>query len=127
MENPLDETPLETVNPAFAAVVVNDWSTLDWSHELKLDRLSEFDRVSFTTENNSYEIQVLDPKTGDVLVQGGTLFPLSTAARLLGSSLGGGMIRLRSINPGFQIEFALDACRSVITSRVRSAVLVSMA
>jgi hypothetical protein len=120
-ENPPLEIPLEAV---VDAVTINDWSTRDWSNEIRLNRLSAFDRISLTTQNHSYEIRVMDPQTGDVLVRGGTVFPRFTEARLIGSSLGGSMIKVRSINPGFQIEFAVDNFRPITTSRVRSVVVV---
>jgi len=59
-----------------------------------------------------------------VLVRGGRLFPEETSARLVGSSLGGSMVKLRAIHIGFRME--LYACeRSIITSRVRAIRLVS--
>ena len=70
-----------------------------------------------------YDFTILCGPTGDVLVRGG-LFPEETSARLLGSSFGGSMLKLRGIYIGFRME--LSACnRSIITSHVRSIRLVS--
>jgi hypothetical protein len=120
-------------NSTRAAVVVTDtialaeWSAFNWSREVRIDRLSPFDRLSVTTRNHSYEIVVVDPRTGDVRVRGGSVFPTFTAARITGSSLGGSTIRLHSINPGFQIEFAIRNRAPIITSRVRTVAVVPAA
>jgi hypothetical protein len=121
--------PLETSNAAAApildAVAAVDWSTLDWSHEVRVNQRSAFDRLSVKTENHWYEVLVVDGEAGDVLVRGGKFFPVFTAARLIGSSLGGSMVRLRCINPGFQIEFAIKGGRSVITSPVQNVAVIA--
>jgi hypothetical protein len=120
-------------NPTQAAAVVIDtipfakWSAFNWSREVRIDRLSPFDRLSVTTKNHSYEIVVVNPSTGEIRVRGGSVFPTFTAARVNGSSLGGSTIRLHSITPGFQIEFAIRNHGPIVTSRVRTVAVVPAA
>jgi hypothetical protein len=91
---------------------------------LQIDSLPEQAAVTVETENSRYDFTILCGPTGDVLVRGGRLFPEDTSARLLGSSSGGSMLKLRGIYIGFRME--LSTCnRSIITSHVRSIRLVS--
>lgn len=91
----------------------------DWVTGLDTDSLPEQAAITVETENSRYDFTILCGPKGDVLVRGGRLFPEETSACLLGSSLGGRVLKLRGIYIGFRME--LYACqRSVITSRVRS-------
>jgi hypothetical protein len=96
----------------------------DWVTGLETDSLPEQAAITVETENSRYDFTILSGRTGDVLVRGGRLFPEETSARLMGSSLGGSVLKLRSILIGFRME--LYACeRSIVTSRVRSIRVVS--
>jgi hypothetical protein len=96
----------------------------DWVTGLDTDSLPEQAAITVETENSRYDFTILCGPTGDVLVRGGRLFPEETSARLVGSSLGGRVLKLRGIYIGCRME--LYACeRSVITSRVQSIRLVS--
>lgn len=100
------------------------WLSHDWTTGLQTEDLPEQEFLTVETENSRYELTILCGRTGDVLVRGGQFFPYTTAARLAGSSLGGSLLKLRGIHIGFRMELhALE--RSIITSRVRSIVLVS--
>ena len=96
------------------------WAERAWTDGVQVDRLEALETLSFQTQNSIYEITVLRPETGEVLVRGGRFFPERTVAFLAGSSLGGSFLKLRGIYPGFKIEFGCDGRRVIITSRVRS-------
>jgi hypothetical protein len=82
-----------------------------------LDQLTALDRVTVLTRNSLYEIVVVAPVTGEVLVRGGSFFPEFTPVRLAGCTLGGSFLKLRSIHTGFHIEFAVTS-GVIITSPV---------
>jgi hypothetical protein len=105
------------------ARVLRVWSTRDWSDGLHVDALSALDHVIIRTENSTYEIVVLAPSTGDVLVRGGAYFPVLMPARLAGSSLGGSFLKLGSVHLGFRLELNTDR-GSIITSPVRAIEIV---
>ena len=100
------------------------WSGYDWCDEVSLNQLSAFDRIVITTRNHTYEVIVTSPDTGDVMVRGGTIFPQFTAARLAGSTLGGGLVKVRTVNVGFRVQFAIDSFSPVITTPVQTLALV---
>jgi len=95
------------------------WPTDDWLDEVNVARLSADDQIEVTTRNTRYEIVVTTPRTGDVLVRGGRYFPEFTAVHLLGSSLDGSSLKMRSVNVGARLEFAAGG-RPVITTSVRA-------
>lgn len=100
------------------------WLSHDWTTGLQTEDLAEQEFLTVETENSRYELTILCGRTGDVLVRGGQFFPYTSAARLAGSSLGGSLLKLRGIYVGFRMELQAHD-RSIITSRVRSIVLVS--
>ena len=100
------------------------WLSHDWTSGLQTEDLPEREFLTVETENSRYELTILCGRTGDVLVRGGQFFPYTTAARLAGSSLGGSLLKLRGIYIGFRMELHGHE-QSIITSRVRSIVLVS--
>lgn len=107
-----------------SGTTLSAWSGYDWCDEVSLDQLSPFDRLVITTRNNTYEVIVTSPDTGDVMVRGGTIFPQFTAARLAGSTLGGGVMKARAVNVGFRVQFAVEAFMPIITSPVQKLALV---
>ena len=100
------------------------WLSHDWTTGLQTEDLPEQEFLTVETENSRYELTILCGRTGDVLVRGGQFFPYTTTARLAGSSLGGSLLKLRGIHIGLRMEL-LAPERSIITSRVRSIVVVS--
>jgi hypothetical protein len=100
------------------------WLSHDWTTGLQTEDLPEHGFLTVETEHSRYELTVLCGSTGDVLVRGGQFFPYTTAARLAGSSVGGSLLKLRGIYIGFRMELHAHD-RGIITSRVRSIVLVS--
>ena len=84
-----------------------------------MDDLSALDRLIIRTQNSTYEVVVLSPSTGNVLVRGGAFFPVLAPVRLAGSSLGGSFLKLRSVHVGFRVEFNTPS-GYIITSPVRA-------
>jgi hypothetical protein len=84
-----------------------------------MDDLSALDRLIVRTQNSTYEIVVLAPSTGNVLVRGGAFFPVLAPVRLAGSSMGGSFLKLRSVHVGFRVEFTTPGGH-IITSPVRA-------
>jgi hypothetical protein len=102
-----------------AARVLSAWSTRDWSDGIHVADLSRLDRLIVRTANSTYEIIVLSPSTGNVLVRGGAFFPVLAPVRLAGSSMGGSFLKLRSVHVGFRVEFNTSH-GYIITSPVRT-------
>lgn len=101
-----------------AAANLETWSEREWTNGVQVDELPPLDRLTVRTRNTIYDITVIEPFIGDVLVQGGRFFPQPTRARLSGASLGGSFLKLRGIYVGFSLELWCDG-ETVITSPVR--------
>jgi hypothetical protein len=99
--------------------ILDHWSSQDWKNGLQLEDLEELDTIVVQTENTAYEVTVLSPFTGEVLVRGGQFFKQRTPAHLAGSSLGGSFLKIRGIYVGYSLEFQHDRKR-IVTSRVKS-------
>jgi hypothetical protein len=115
MDGPAELSPVVSDPPTLSA-----WSGYDWCNEVSLNHLAAFDRIVLTTRNHSYEVVVTSPDTGEVLVRGGTFFPHFMPARLAGSTLGGTVIKVRSVNVGFRVEFAIEGYAPIVTTRVQT-------
>src|SRR5215475_551171 len=102
-----------------AAALLDTWSSHAWDNGLQLDTLDEMDCVVVHTQNSTYEITVISPRTNEILVRGGRFFPEFKAAHLAGSSLGGSFLKLGGIYTGFSMEINVDG-QIIITSRVRA-------
>jgi hypothetical protein len=100
------------------------WSSRDWAHGVELTALAGLEQFAVRTRNSRYEITVLSPATGEVLVRGGRFFPEHTRAHLAGCSMGGNFLKVRAIHPGFLLEFIHDG-RRIVTTRVREIVTVA--
>lgn len=101
-----------------ASALLSTWTEHDWRDGMKLDDVSALDRITARTCYSTYEIVISNPATGEILVRGGRFFPEFTPARLAGASMGGSLLKVRSMYVGFRIEFALEG-RVIITSPVR--------
>ncbi len=117
-----DTSALRIVRP-FEAVDLNWWTAYDWAGGVELTALAGLERFLVYTRNSIYDITVLSTHTGDILVQGGRFFPVRTRARLAGCSLGGGVLKLRAIHPGFLMEL-LHEGRTIVTTTVRSIISI---
>ena|SRR5688572_3268163 len=103
---------------------LDEWLSHDWTTGLQTEDLPEHEFLTVETENSRYELTILCGRTGDVLVRGGQFFPYTTAARLVGSSIGGSLLKAHGIYIGLRMELHSHE-RAIITSRVRSIVLVA--
>lgn len=97
------------------------WAEREWSGGVELNLLSGLEQFAVRTKNTTYEITVLTPATGEVLVRGGQFFPEHTRVELAGCSLGGSFLKVRSIHPGFLMELVHGGQR-IVTTRVRDIV-----
>ena len=95
------------------------WAQHDWGDGVQLETLASLERFEVRTRNSLYEITVLSPMTGDVLVRGGRFFPETTRATLAGCSLGGSFLKVHAIHPGFSMELLRDG-QPIITTWVQS-------
>ena len=102
------------------AAVLDAWSDLDWSDGVHLYELSAMDRLVVTTRNSVYDIVVVTPRTGEIIVRGGVFFPSFTPAHFCGSSLGGSFLKLRVVHPGFCLELCHDDLGLIVTSHVQT-------
>jgi hypothetical protein len=102
-----------------SAATLEMWTAQDWSHGVLLSHLAPHDRLIVRTRNSIYEIVVLVPDIASVIVRGGAFFPEFTPARVAGSSLGGGFLKLHGVYAGFQMELVTDDL-PIITTRVRT-------
>jgi hypothetical protein len=109
--------------PVPCAALLHSWNAYSWKDGVRLDQLAPLDRVTARTRNSTYEIVVVSPATGEVLVRGGSFFPEFTPIRLAGCTLAGSFLKLRSIHVGFHIEFAVTG-GVIITSPVGTIVVV---
>jgi hypothetical protein len=109
-----------------AGADLETWSKHEWDNGLQVDALQELDALSVRTLNSLYDIIVLKPRTGEVLVRGGKFFPEYTNAFLAGASLGGSFLKLRGIYTGFRMEIHVGL-ESIITSDVQSIAVVTEA
>jgi hypothetical protein len=104
------------VTPAFE---LRSWTDRPWTDGVELASQSAFDQFAVRTRNTTYELVILQPSTGDVLVRGGRFFPDYTRARLAGCSLGGAFLKLRAIYTGFLMELQHGG-QTIVTTRVQS-------
>ena len=102
-----------------AAAVLSTWNSHSWDDGLHIDQLTALDRLTVLTHHSTYEIVLVSPASGEVLVRGGEFFPEFTTVRLAGSTLGGSFLKMRSIHLGFRIEFAVGR-GVIVTSPVRT-------
>ena len=97
------------------------WADREWTGGIELNGLAGLEQFAVHTRNTIYEITVLSPATGEVLVRGGRFFPEHTRVHLAGCSMGGSFLKVRSIHPGFLMEL-MHAGQRIVTTRVREVV-----
>jgi hypothetical protein len=91
------------------------WTAHDWRLGVQLENVNALEAFVVRTANSTYEITVLSPPTGEILVRGGAFFPVVTRARLAGASLGGSFLKRHGIYVGFRLEFVSDQTPIVTT------------
>ena len=85
---------------------------------LAVAELPAITRLRVQTENTLYQLVVLGPRESDILVEGGRFFPVSTRARLEGSSFGGALLKLAWLGVGLRMELRCNGQR-IVTSPVQ--------
>lgn len=89
-----------------------------------MDLLAACDRLTVLTRQSTYEIVVVAPAEGKVLVRGGQFFRDFTPVRLTGATLGGSFVKVRTVHIGFRMEF--DTGRGcVLTSPAKTIALAA--
>ena len=106
------------------ASLLSWWESFSWSDGVQMDHLDACDRLTVLTQHSTYEIVVVAPTEGKVLVRGGQFFPDFTRARLMGATLGGSFVKVRSVHLGFRIEFGVGR-ECVVTSPVKTFALTT--
>ena len=104
--------------PSRVPTSLESWTGHDWRQGVLLPCLGPYDRLIIHTRNSTYEIIVIEPHTASVLVRGGKFFPEFSPARVAGSSLGGGLLKLHGVYAGFQMEIV--AGERILTTCVRT-------
>jgi len=99
--------------------LLSSWQSFAWSEGVQMDHLSACDRLTVLTRHSTYEIVVVAPAEGKVLVRGGQFFGEFTPVRLTGATLGGSLVKVRAVHIGFRVEFDTGGGH-VLTSPVRA-------
>ena len=109
--------------PPLAHAVVMDLreQSIATSHEaIRLESCCDLDWILVTTRGSQYELVVIDPYRGDVMIRGGRFFPEFRRAIVTGSTFGGSVVRLRTICVGLRLELQVHG-KSVLTSQINAA------
>jgi hypothetical protein len=108
--------------PAPTAFVEFDSPMLRTSEDaIRLTSCRQFETIAVNTRRSVYEIVVLDGRTGDILVRGGSDFPEFRRVMFVGSTAGGSAIKLNTIDIGLRMELRVGD-ETVITSPVSAIV-----
>lgn len=89
---------------------------------LMLTTLSPCDVVHVTTHNSHYELFLLDPAAGKVLIRGGSHFKEPAEGTVIGSTFGGCMLKMSWLGVGLRMEINSGGTR-VVTSPVESLIV----
>jgi len=99
--------------------MLNAWSENDWENGVQIDKIEDLKTLAVRTHNSLYEVTIISGHSGEVLVRGGKFFAEFTPACLVGSTLGGSIMKMRGIYVGMQMEIHANGKRYV-TSPVES-------
>ena len=113
------ESPDPGVPDVLFGMTIDGWLRREPELAIELDSCAPFERIEVKTHGNVYEVIVIDGRAGEVLVRGGRFFPELRSAILTGSTAGGSILKLRSLEVGLSMEFLTDN-RFVITSAVEA-------
>ena len=103
------------------AATLEGWAAKTWDEGVQINELQALDIISVETSHHVYEITIINPSTGDVLIRGGELFSQRTEAQVVGASMGRSFLKLLGIYVGLRMEF-ISGGRRFITSPVRSVI-----
>lgn len=119
---PTDTFPSTTETgeiPVSPVSTLDGWLKHSWNDGVQVDELDDLQAVRVETMNSTYDLAIVAARTGEVLVRGGRYFPDWTTVQLLGSSLGGGLLKRYGVHVGFRMELYW-AGRVVITSVIQA-------
>jgi len=95
----------------------------DWMNPsddaIQLDSCRAFDWVVVQTSSSVYDLIVLPGDAGEVLVRGGRFLPEFRSARVVGSTDGGTLLKVKSICVGFRMELNVNG-ECLLTSRIQA-------
>jgi hypothetical protein len=74
---------------------------------LAIEDMAPRERLTVRTSNSRYDVIVVSPTTGDVLIRGGARFQHFTSGRVIGSSDGDCLMR-RQIRVGSRVALSCD-------------------
>lgn len=106
-----------SVSAVPATAVLDNWANAEWTDGCQVDALPVFQALTVITQNNLYELIVVDPARGTVRLRGGQFFPDWREAQLAGCSLGGSFLKMRGVYAGFCMEVHFGG-ETIITSPV---------
>lgn len=95
------------------------WSKEDLDTAIHVDSCALFERIAVKTRSSLYELIVLSPPDGEVLIRGGRFFPEFRRAIVSGSSIGGSALKMRSIDVGCRMELRVEGT-AFMTSTVQA-------
>ena len=98
-----------------AGAILDTWSKDPWDNGVQIDKMEDMEKLSIRTRNSLYEITIIEGRSGEILVRGGTFFPELTPARLAGATLGGCFCKMRGIYVGFRMEINANGKRIITT------------
>jgi hypothetical protein len=75
------------------------------------------------TQNSVYKILIVDPSSGDIIIEGGRKFTKPQSARLNGTTLGGSTIMMGWIKRGGFLEIGGEGLKTWTTSMVDSIII----
>jgi hypothetical protein len=101
------------------SATLDSWSGISWTDGVQVNALLPLDTLVVCTQNSRYEITVVVPASGEVLIQGGRLFPEPARAIVCGSTLGGSCLKVLGIYEGFRLEI-LHEGQTIVTTEVQS-------
>jgi hypothetical protein len=86
---------------------------------IQLDCCRAYDWVVVKTSSSVYDLIVLPGGAGEVLVRGGRFLPEFRCARVVGSTDGGTLLKVKSICVGFRLELNVNG-DCLVTSRIQA-------
>jgi len=108
----------EMVEPSPEFEAFEDWMVPS-DDAIQLDSCRAFDWVVVQTSSSVYDLIVLPGHGGEVLVRGGRFLPEFQCARMVGSTDGGTLLKVKSICVGFRMELNVNGDR-LLTSRIQA-------
>jgi len=108
---------LFAANPHFCDSVNHNVIRSEIDGGVHLRDLAPGSVLSIQTMNRVYRLVILEDETA--LISGHPEFcPAPAKVRILGSSWGGSMLRMRYLGRGMQLEFDHPVYRTILTSRI---------